>query len=91
MRDGALPSGPPEGVLEAAARRLERAAAALERRAAASRPPPDDDALRLQAELRLELGAARARGRALEEVAADAGAALGRAAAEVRAALAAES
>ena len=82
------------GVIGAALRRLDKAMltledrlvqrleAALGRETAAS----EDDRERLAA----ELAASRSRERALEDVAAEASAALGRAAAEVRAALAAE-
>jgi hypothetical protein len=86
--------------LDLAARRLERAVAQLEQKLAA-RPPVavasatasssassgpdlfDDEAVRLQA----ELDAARGRERALEEAGAQASVALGRAIAEIRAAL----
>jgi hypothetical protein len=79
----------PDG-LEAAARRLDQALARLERRAAArAGDGPADDGERRR--LGAELHAARLRERELEEVASAASAALGRAAAEVRAALAAES
>lgn len=79
--------------LEAAARRLEQALAGLELRVAArleagGAPPPggQGDATGLLVELEAE----RRRGRELEQVAAEASAALGRAAAEVRAALSAQ-
>ena len=73
---------PPLPALDAAQRRLDAALARLER-ALAGRPLGD-------AALHTELEQARARERQLEQVAAEASAALGRAAAEVRAALAAE-
>jgi hypothetical protein len=77
--------------LDAAARRLDRALATLEARIAnrlASLEQRGDDLFgEDRAQLAAELDAARARERALEEVAAEASAALGRAAAEVRAAL----
>ncbi len=82
-----------QGALGAAIRRLDRAVEALEQklesRLAESAPGPDlfeQDRARLAEALE----AARTRERALELVAAEASAALGRAAAEVRAALAAE-
>jgi len=81
--------------LDLAARRLERAVAQLEQRLAAraAQPAPvapaiggdlfDGEAARLKA----ELDAARERERALEDAGAQASAALGRAIAEIRAAL----
>jgi hypothetical protein len=75
-------------------RRLDLALAALERRAEERRRGHLARAAELhedeRARLSLELDAARARERALETVAAEASAALGRAAAEVKAALSAE-
>jgi len=80
--------------LEAAMARLDRAVTALEAKIAARATAYDaqeDDLFESdRAHLAAELDAARARERALEEVAAEASAALGRAAAEVRAALSAE-
>lgn len=87
-----------EDALERALRRLDAALSALEARwaepAAAAEPdlfarstPADDDRL---AHLEAEVDGLRTRERALEQVAAEASAALGRAAAEVRAALSAE-
>jgi hypothetical protein len=84
----------PDDATAAALGRLEQALGALERTvlakvAALQAPEPDlftDDRSRLST----ELDAARAREKALEQVAAEASAALGRAAAEVRAALSAE-
>lgn len=80
-----------ESPLEQAARRLDRAMAALEARLAhrlAALDQRGDDLFdQDRAQLAAELDAARARERALESVAAEASAALGRAAAEVRAAL----
>lgn len=80
--------------LDAAIRRLDRAMSSLEARVAnklASLEQRGDDLFdQDRAHLAAELDAARARERALEEVAAEASAALGRAAAEVRAALQAE-
>ena len=73
--------------------RLEQALGALERKFAARAAAYDreDDLFEGdRARLATELDAARAREKALEEVAAEASAALGRAAAEVRAALSAE-
>jgi hypothetical protein len=71
--------------------RLDRALAALEariaQRLAQSDARRDDLFDHDRAQLAAELDAARARERALEAVAAEASAALGRAAAEVRAAL----
>lgn len=91
------------GPLELAIRRLDQALLGLEARVAARAAALDDENGDLFARadadhaafeqdrqrLAAELDAARARERALEEVAAEASAALGRAAAEVRAALAA--
>jgi hypothetical protein len=83
-----------DDVLGAAIDRLDRAVAALEHRIAARASAYDaqeDDLFESdRTRLAAELDAARARERALEEVAAEASAALGRAAAEVRAALSAE-
>jgi len=79
------------GALDAAARRLERAVASLEARLTARLAELEngegDLFERDRAQLAAELDAARARERALEELAAEASAALGRAASEVRAAL----
>jgi Domain of unknown function (DUF4164) len=81
----------PQGALDAAARRLDRAVGSLEARLtariAALEGAGDDLFDRDRSELAAELDAARARERALEALAAEASAALGRAAAEVRAAL----
>ena len=81
----------PMGALEAAARRLDRALSSLEARLTARLAAAEGRAGDLfdhdSAQLAAELDAARARERELEEVAAEASAALGRAAAEVRAAL----
>lgn len=87
MRDDPAPSN----ALDAAQQRLERAVARLEQ-ALRTRTPATDDARTQQERLRLEseLRGARTRERQLEQVAAEASAALGRAAAEVRAALQAE-
>jgi hypothetical protein len=83
-----------ESALEAAVHRLDRAIGALEARLAARSAVRHDDDPDLferdRAELAAQLEAARAREKALETVAAEASAALGRAAAEVRAALQAE-
>ena len=77
--------------MDAAIRRLDRAVGSLEARLSArlaALDGTDGDLFdRDRAELAAELDAARARERALEQVAAEASAALGRAAAEVRAAL----
>ena len=77
--------------MDAAVRRLDRALASLEARLSArlaALQNPDGDLFdQDRSELAAELDAARARERALEAVAAEASAALGRAAAEVRAAL----
>lgn len=84
---------PLEGPLDLAVRRLEQALTTLEAklaaRAAAEQDQDNDLFSQDRSRLAAELDAARARERALEEVAAEASAALGRAAAEVRAALAA--
>ncbi len=90
---------PLESPMDQAVRRLEQALATLQARVAArvERVAEDENGdLFAQAQvsedrtrLLAELDAARAREQALEEVAAEASAALGRAAAEVRAALAA--
>ena len=82
--------------LDAAQRRLERALLMLEgaveaKRTAGPAPLFDAESERERRRLEAELGQARTRERALEQVAAEASAALGRAAAEVRAALAAGS
>ena len=77
-----------DSAFDAAARRLDAALKTLER-AIARRAPVNDDA-RTVAALSQALESARARERVLEEVTAEASAALGRAAEEVRAALAAE-
>jgi len=83
-----------DNALDAAARRLDRAIGALEARFAAGKLSGvrgDPDLFdRDRAELAAQLEAARAREKALEAVAAEASAALGRAAAEVRSALKAE-
>jgi len=80
-----------ETPLDAAMRRLDRALATLEarvaQRLAATDGASDDLFSQDRAQLAAELDAARARERQLEQVAAEASAALGRAAAEVRAAL----
>lgn len=89
-----------EDALDRAIRRLDAALSALEARWAepsqaaadpdlfAAAPGPLDEAR--MAELEAEVDALRVRERALEQVAAEASAALGRAAAEVRAALSAQ-
>ena len=83
-----------EGPLDVALRRLDRALAALEARVANRMAEVEGRGRDLfeqdRAQLAAELDAARARERQLEAVAAEASAALGRAAAEVRAALRAE-
>ncbi|MES2035643.1 MAG: DUF4164 family protein [Pseudomonadota bacterium] len=84
-------TGEAEGsALDLAVRRLERAVALLESRTAA-KTTGDADAGGLfdqdRARLAAELDAARARERALEEAGAQASEALGRAIAEIRAAL----
>lgn len=78
--------------LDQAQRRLEAALAGLEAKVRAAAPPfaPDAAAAEERRRLEGELRGARARERQLEQVAAEASAALGRAAAEVRAALEAE-
>ena len=80
-----------ETPLDAALRRLDRAMASLEarlsNRLAAMETRGDDLFDHDRAQLAAELDAARAREKALEAMAAEASAALGRAAAEVRAAL----
>ena len=82
-----------DGALDQAVGRLNRALAVLEAKVAARASAWEDRSGDLFEEdrgrLAADLDAARARERALEEVAAEASAALGRAAAEVRAALAA--
>ena len=86
-------TGEPEGMsaMDAAVRRLDRALGSLEARLSARLTAMNGHEGDLfdhdRAELAAELDAARARERALEAVAAEASAALGRAAAEVRAAL----
>jgi hypothetical protein len=101
--DGTMPMTPGEGnALELAARRLERAVAQLEQKITAERAgrpaptpeaaaPPADlfdaDAEAKALQLAAELETARARERALEEAGAQASEALGRAIAEIRAAL----
>ena len=72
--------------LDAAAQRLERAVAALEAKLRFG-GPRDDLFEADRARLAAQLDASRARERALEAVAAEASAALGQAAAEVRAAM----
>jgi hypothetical protein len=83
-----------ESALDAAMSRLDRALGALEARLAShltARADADPDLFeRDRAELAAQLEAAKSREKALEAVAAEASAALGRAAAEVRAALQAE-
>jgi hypothetical protein len=83
-----------ESALDAAVSRLDRAVGALEARLASqfsARADTDPDLFeRDRAELAAQLEAAKSREKALEAVAAEASAALGRAAAEVRAALQAE-
>ncbi len=80
--------------LDAAARRLETALVRLEQKVraapAAAKPGPDPVVESERRRLESELRGARTRERQLEQVAAEASAALGRAAAEVRAALEAE-
>ena len=85
-----------EDALDRAVRRLDAALQALERRWAERAaeaepdlfaPPPETGRV---AELEARVDALKTRERALEQVAAEASAALGRAAAEVRAALSAE-
>ena len=80
-----------ESTLDTATRRLDRALAALEARVSAKLAaldgPRDDLFDQDRAQLAADLDAARAREKALESLAAEASAALGRAAAEVRAAL----
>jgi len=91
---------PLEGPLDLAIRRLDQALAGLEARLAEQARSREEESSDLfdqagsafaeeRSRLAAELHAARAREKALEEVAAEASAALGRAAAEVRAALAA--
>jgi uncharacterized membrane protein YccC len=80
-------------VMSSALARLDRALSALEQRIAdrlAEQARRDGLFDRDRARLAEELDAARARERALEDIAAEASAALGRAASEVRAALSAE-
>ena len=85
MRDADLLA--PPSALDQAQRRLDRALRALEARVLAAAPrTAEGDRGRLEGELQ----ESRARERQLEQVAAEASAALGRAAAEVRAALQAE-
>ena len=80
-----------ENALDLAARRLERAVAMLEQRLAERLKKAGAEAGGLfdqdRAKLAAELDEARARERALEEAGAEASAALGRAIAEIRAAL----
>lgn len=80
-----------ESALDLAARRLERAVAMLEQRLAERLKKAGAEAGGLfdqdRAKLAAELDEARARERALEEAGAEASAALGRAIAEIRAAL----
>jgi hypothetical protein len=80
-----------ESTLDTAARRLDRALAALEARVTAKLAELEGRGEDLfdqdRSQLAAELDAARAREKALESLAAEASAALGRAAAEVRAAL----
>ena len=90
---GRLPPMPDDlSSLDQARRRLETALARLEEKVRATPAPPridpraEGERQRLEGELR----GARTRERQLEQVAAEASAALGRAAAEVRAALEAE-
>ncbi len=85
-------SGESEGsALDLAVRRLERAVASLESRMTAKTADSDADGGDLfdqdHARLNAELDASRARERALEEAGAQASEALGRAIAEIRAAL----
>jgi hypothetical protein len=76
----------PSRDIEAATLRLERALSALE--AKLRRGPPRNELFEAdRAKLAAQLDAARAREKALEAVAAEASAALGQAAAEVRAAM----
>jgi hypothetical protein len=104
--DWTMPMTPGEGnALELAARRLERAVAQLEQklaaeRAARPRPPAgepapaaafDAEAEAKAEKLAVDLEAARAREKALEEAGEQASEALGRAIAEIRAALGDES
>jgi hypothetical protein len=93
MADDRLQDGE-DDALGAAIRRLDQALSVLDERIAArvaAEEDREDDLFENdRARLAGELDAARARERALEEVAAEASAALGRAAAEVRAALSAE-
>ncbi len=79
--------------LDRAQRRLDAALARLEgkvRAAPAATPQPDPQIEGERRRLEAELRGARTRERQLEQVAAEASAALGRAASEVRAALEAE-
>ncbi len=103
---GTMPMTPGEGnALELAARRLERAVSQLEQKIAAERAARpaasvsgepglfdgDAEAESKAARLALDLEAARAREKALEEAGEQASEALGRAIAEIRAALGDES
>lgn len=103
---GTMPMTPGEGnALELAARRLERAVSQLEQKIAAERAArpaasvsgepglfdADVEAESKAARLALDLEAARAREKALEEAGEQASEALGRAIAEIRAALGDES
>lgn len=87
MRDDLVPQ---PSALDHAQRRLARALDALEARARALKTASPAVGAGDARKLQLELEGAHARERALEQVAAEASAALGRAAAEVRAVLAAE-
>ena len=81
-----------DSALDQAAKRLDRAVAQLEQRMAARAPQACEEPGGLfdqdRAKLADELDKARARERALEEAGAEASAALGRAIAEIQAALA---
>lgn len=81
-----------DSALDQAAKRLDRAVAQLEQRMAARAPQAGEEPGGLfdqdRAKLADELDKARARERALEEAGAEASAALGRAIAEIQAALA---
>ena len=87
MRDD---PAPPPNALDAAQRRLERALDRLEQRLRTGAPAADARSQQERVRLETELQGVRSRERQLEQVAAEASAALGRAAAEVRAALQAE-
>lgn len=95
MRDQGQGREQAQGVLDASIKRLERALSALEtrydrrlKRIEAMEAARGSEGQSDRAQLIAELEAARARERALESIAAEASAALGRAAEEVRAALA---